>query len=158
MICLPFFANSAQNGRIFMSKVLYLHQTFTVCLSINIHILICWRIRCNYKLWKVLWFNWLISTCHPIPYVHNCMLWKWTISGIYGYVSPVFFPFSSNLTYKTEGKPIFHYLSQNNECFPCNLGEKLTCFSSDHVVSLHITWRMHSGQKRLRFSFTQCYN
>ena len=39
-----------------------LHQTLTDCVSclIDVHILICWPTRCNYKLRKVLWFNWVL--------------------------------------------------------------------------------------------------
>ena len=73
----------------FMSEVLYIHQTFTDCVS-NTYILISQYARCNYKLRKVLWFDgilWkfqcmirnssssfrefcgklvtIISTCHP---------------------------------------------------------------------------------------------
>ena len=46
--------------RVFMSnKVQYLHQNKTlqiVCL-IDVHILECQHAKCDYWLWKVLWFN-----------------------------------------------------------------------------------------------------
>ena len=44
------FANFAQNWRILISEVFY-----------HTHILLCLYARCNYKLWKVLWFDWFFE-------------------------------------------------------------------------------------------------
>ena len=41
----------------FIFELLYLHQTFTDCVSNQCNILIYLKGRCYYKLWKVDWFN-----------------------------------------------------------------------------------------------------
>ena len=56
---------------------------------INTHISINWHAKCNYKLWKVLWFNWFLWEFQCLIIIHQTFLkkwWKWFQRVILQYV------------------------------------------------------------------------
>ena len=66
---ITFFANYAQNRRIFMFEVYWKFTINTSCIwfLININIWIYWHARCDCKLWNAPWFYcvfWVFSNFH----------------------------------------------------------------------------------------------